>query len=269
MTALPSTHGAILGTASLGTFLITEASYPPHTIVPTHDHERSGWTLTLDGVYAERFARRDVVAPAGAVIGKPASARHSNRYGPLGARCFLIGVETAHPGTHPGVAQALRRVSFHGTGPVPVTILRMHREFVAQEPDWTLVAEGLILELSAFVMRLAPRRQAARPPRWLARVREQLHTSFGNTPTFASLASAAGVHPVHLSRAFRAAYGSTPGDYLRELRIDHAKQMLAQPAPSITDVALAAGFCDQSHLTRTFRKVTGMTPGAFRMRCSR
>jgi AraC-like DNA-binding protein len=37
-----------------------------------------------------------------------------------------------------------------------------------------------------------------------------------------------------------------------------------QPGMPLSDVALAAGFADQSHLTRIFKRVTGMTPGAFR-----
>jgi AraC family transcriptional regulator len=264
----PVTHGAIVASASLGTFHLTEASYEPGKVVPVHEHLRSGWTLTLEGVYNERFRKLEHFAPMGSVLGKPATARHSNRYGAKGARCFLIGVETDHPATHPGVARALREVTFHAQGPVPAIVRRMHREFVAREVAWALVLEGLILDLSAAVMRLTEGTASRFPPGWLMRVREQLHASFVDTPTFESLAQVAGVHPVHLSRAFRAAYGSTPGDYLRAVRIDHAKRLLTQPGLPIAQVAAAIGFCDQSHLTRTFRRATGMTPAAYRMRRS-
>jgi AraC family transcriptional regulator len=261
----PATHGAIVSSANLGTFHLTEACYERETVVPIHDHDRSGWTLTLDGTYTERFPQREYVAPAGSVLGKPAAARHSNRYGPRGARCFLIGVETEHPATHRGFARALRKVSFYPQGPVPAIVRRMHREFTMRDAAWPLVLEGLILELAANAVRLtvrAPRRPA---PRWLVRVREQLDAAFTNTPRFAELAATAGVHPVHLSRAFHATYGASPGEYLREIRIDHAKQLLGQSTVPISQVAAASGFCDQSHLSRAFRKATGMTPTVFRL----
>ena len=243
-----------------------EATYAPQTAVPVHDHIRAGWTLTLTGDYVERFRREQHVAPAGSVLGKPADARHSNRYGRLGARCFLIGVDTCHPDTHPAVSQSLQQVAFHTHGPVSTIVQRMYREFLARECAWTLVLEGLLLELSAQLARLAERLDPRRLPPWLVRVREQLHASAGETPTFAALAAAAGIHPVHLSRAFRKAYGMSPGHYLREIRIARAKQLLQQQSLPITQVAAATGFCDQSHLTRTFRRVTGMTPAIYRRR---
>ncbi|HEX6625266.1 MAG TPA: helix-turn-helix transcriptional regulator, partial [Pyrinomonadaceae bacterium] len=48
------------------------------------------------------------------------------------------------------------------------------------------------------------------------------------------------------------------------LRIERACRELERPASSIIDVALSAGFSDQSHFTRAFKRATGMTPGAFR-----
>lgn len=269
MTAHPATHGSIVEAVSLGTFHIMEAVYEPHARIPPHDHSRSGWTLTLAGAYAERFRRERHVASAGSVLSKPAGARHSNRFGPRGARCFLIGVDTSHPGTHPAVSDALRTISFHTQGPVPAIVQRMHREFVAQEYAWKLVLEGLLLELSAQLARVAERSSTGSggPPQWLIRIREQLHASSDHVPTFSVLAASAGVHPVHLSRAFRRSYGVTPGQYLREIRVERAKQLLKQPSLSIPQVAAALGFSDQSHLTRTFRRVTGTTPAAYRRGC--
>jgi len=252
----PTTHGAVRSFLRVGAFHMTEAWYPPRTVVPEHDHLRPGWTLTLSGTYVERFGQNEAVLPTGAVVAKPATARHSNRYGSAGARCLLIGVEPDRV--------ALDRVSVHDTGPVPKIMQRIHTEFVARNAACALVLEGLALELAAYEIRLAETPRHGPPPPWLARVREQLHASLACPPTFASLAHEAGVHPVHLSRAFRRAYGATPGEYSRRIRIEHARRLLARSTKAISQVANLVGFCDQSHFTRVFKDLTGLPPARYR-----
>ncbi|MEV5434961.1 AraC family transcriptional regulator [Streptomyces sp. NPDC052682] len=79
------------------------------------------------------------------------------------------------------------------------------------------------------------------------------------------LAEATGLlhaHPAHLVRAFSAAYGIAPHQYLMSRRVGRARRLLLEgAAPS--QVAAATGFYDQSHLTRHFRKLVGVTPGRY------
>lgn len=67
-----------------------------------------------------------------------------------------------------------------------------------------------------------------------------------------------------LARQFRWHYGCTVGTYVRRLRVQYAARQLAATRTPLSDVAIAAGFCDQSHLCRVFRQVTGTSPGEFR-----
>ncbi|GAA1973403.1 helix-turn-helix domain-containing protein [Kitasatospora viridis] len=69
-------------------------------------------------------------------------------------------------------------------------------------------------------------------------------------------------HPTHLIRAFSAAYGIAPHQYLTSRRVDLARRLLLGGRPA-GEVATAAGFYDQSHLTRHFKRVLGTTPGRF------
>ena len=62
------------------------------------------------------------------------------------------------------------------------------------------------------------------------------------------------VHPVHLAQTFRKFYRCTIGDYVRSLRIEFACRQLAATKMPLSEIALLAGFADQSHFTRTFRK---------------
>jgi AraC-like DNA-binding protein len=71
----------------------------------------------------------------------------------------------------------------------------------------------------------------------------------------------------HLTARFRAQLGITPKAYGRVLRFRHAAELLSIPAPgrapSLAEVAVAAGYYDQSHLNRDFVAMSGCTPGQF------
>jgi AraC family transcriptional regulator len=67
----------------------------------------------------------------------------------------------------------------------------------------------------------------------------------------------------HFSKAFKQTTGRTPHRWLQEYRIDKARQLL-QGAMSISDIAAACGFADQSHLTRVFAQIVGLPPSKWR-----
>jgi AraC family transcriptional regulator len=68
----------------------------------------------------------------------------------------------------------------------------------------------------------------------------------------------------HFSRAFRRTMGVAPHSWLLARRIEVAKERLRDCRLSLSDVALACGFADQSHLTRVFTRMVGVSPGAWR-----
>ena len=79
----------------------------------------------------------------------------------------------------------------------------------------------------------------------------------------AALAALAGVGATYLERLFVRDTGMSVGQYVLSRRVRHAAGRIAAGDP-LPEVALAAGFCDQSHLTRQFKQRMGVTPGAYR-----
>jgi AraC-like DNA-binding protein len=80
--------------------------------------------------------------------------------------------------------------------------------------------------------------------------------------TLDELAAHARLDKFHLCRAFREQVGMPPHAYLTQLRILHAKELLAAGAKP-RDIAPQIGLYDQSQLNRHFRRIVGMTPGEF------
>ncbi|MBX3203563.1 MAG: helix-turn-helix transcriptional regulator [Labilithrix sp.] len=68
----------------------------------------------------------------------------------------------------------------------------------------------------------------------------------------------------HFTRTFRATFGQSPQSWLRERRLERARELLVTTSQSISSIAMATGFSDQSHFTRCFGAAFGVTPAALR-----
>ena len=99
----------------------------------------------------------------------------------------------------------------------------------------------------------------------LVRVREHIDRHFARDLTIEKLAAMARLSPFHFIRAFRAAYGETPHQYLRSRRLERAKELLATTTFPVTEVCDKVGFHSLGSFTTLFRRQTGETPGEYRL----
>ena len=82
-----------------------------------------------------------------------------------------------------------------------------------------------------------------------------------------TLAKIAGMSRYHFFRVFKVHTGKTPYEYLKDIRLEKAEEMLKENSElSITEICLKAGFSTHSHFTSLFYKKTGITPREYRMR---
>jgi AraC-like DNA-binding protein len=84
----------------------------------------------------------------------------------------------------------------------------------------------------------------------------------GGRVSIDALVSSAGTSLRQLERQFRENVGLTPKTFSRIVRLQAALRRLRH-GRALTDVALACGFYDQSHMTRDFRELASMSPGAW------
>jgi AraC family transcriptional regulator len=79
-----------------------------------------------------------------------------------------------------------------------------------------------------------------------------------------TLAELARLSPYHFSRSFKLSFGMPPHRYHANLRIERAKQLLANRERSVSAIALDIGFSETSTFTAAFRRLTGQTPSHYR-----
>jgi AraC family transcriptional regulator len=82
--------------------------------------------------------------------------------------------------------------------------------------------------------------------------------------TLDTMAAQVGISPLYLARAFKAAVGQSPHQYVLMRRIERAKELLRNTDMPIVDVALSVGFSSQSHLSHWMIRHTGVSPAAYR-----
>lgn len=78
------------------------------------------------------------------------------------------------------------------------------------------------------------------------------------------LAEQAGVSEVYMRRLFKEAMGTSPKQYVTELRLQRAKQLLSESNMPVGQVAANCGFSAIYHFSAAFSALTGMTPTAYR-----
>jgi transcriptional regulator GlxA family with amidase domain len=82
--------------------------------------------------------------------------------------------------------------------------------------------------------------------------------------TVPQLARLAGLSEFHFIRAFRAATGQTPHQYVRARRIARACELLVTTPLAVTEICEAVGFKSLGSFSSTFRRLTGEAPSAYR-----
>jgi len=150
--------------------------------------------------------------------------------------------------------------------PASSALLQLHRQIQRghDRSTDTLALEALALTAISHARRVLAADETRGPPDWLTYTIERLRGATGDV-TARELARAAGVHPSHLARVFRQFEECTIGDFKRQLRVARAcRLMVGDDRRSLTEIAHAAGFADQSHFSHAFRRITGISPRDYR-----
>jgi transcriptional regulator GlxA family with amidase domain len=88
----------------------------------------------------------------------------------------------------------------------------------------------------------------------------------GKDLSVGSLARRMSMSPRHFARLFMARLGTSPGAYVRRLRVEQARRRIEEGATRFKQVARECGFADEQALRRGFQDVVGITPAEYRAR---
>jgi AraC-like DNA-binding protein len=136
--------------------------------------------------------------------------------------------------------------------------------------SWTgLFGDGLVVAMIARLSGLGPNvapthRRLGLTQRQLKQVTDFIRDNLAQPIRLSELAALAGLSSSQFGRAFKTSTGTTPHKWQLDARIESSKRMLSAGRGSLIDIALDAGFSEQSHFSRAFRTATGASPSAWR-----
>lgn len=259
--------------------LLTETAYDPDQRLPVHAHQRPYLCLVLTGQYEEVSDSGSVEASPFHVILHPPGSRHANRFRERGGRCFniempaeLLGRMLPDGGYRVfDLGGSVSRLAGELYGATRVGNRDAIRKGLGRLLD-TLAADA-----SAGFSSRGPRdgdggegprpggsATRGRPPAWLREARRRISQDASGDASMEEIAREVGVHPVHLSRAFRRFYGCTATSFRHVHRVRRSLRELGTEDDTVSAVAYRVGFSDESHLIRIFRRYVGITPGRYR-----
>lgn len=219
----------------------------------------------LEGAFQTRILGRDVAYEPASAWTEPAEEKHANVASLEGARVLIV--QLANNTTE---MAALHRTLFdeivHVRSPdLLADASRMESECANPDDLTPIVLEGVALAMLARTARLARQPKVhSGLEKWMLKALEYLHAHRLDAVQLADVAREVDVLPSQLAHGFRARLNTTPGEYLRRLRVDWAAEQLIGSRDPIAEIALSAGFFDQSHFTRVFRRHYGVTPDRWR-----
>ncbi|OQP59374.1 helix-turn-helix domain-containing protein [Niastella populi] len=99
---------------------------------------------------------------------------------------------------------------------------------------------------------------------YIRQARAALEENFDKNITIPQLARQVGINEAKLKEGFRELYDQSIHNYLQQLRLEKAKQLLLTTDMSVTDITYEIGYSHVTHFTTLFKKELGMPPTEWR-----
>lgn len=99
-----------------------------------------------------------------------------------------------------------------------------------------------------------------------SQVVEHIHKNYSQSISIEDLAHMASLSVSQFERRFKRVFQESPMQFILKVRVNEACKALIQTRNSVSWIAQATGFCDQSYFSKQFVKRMGVTPREYRQR---
>ncbi|HKQ50784.1 MAG TPA: AraC family transcriptional regulator [Pyrinomonadaceae bacterium] len=255
-------YGATRKHVDAAAFAFAEVEDFANSRIPKHTHENAHFLYVVRGEYEASVRGKKRHCRASTMLYYPAGTTHSDHFYSAGGKFLTISLTLEANRRMLGEMNFSEYPLDFKDGEISRLGKRICRELQSPDSLSAVVLEAMANELLVFAARNFVEPDS--PPGWLKRAHELLSDRCSEKVSVAEVAATVGVHPLHLARTFRRFFNCSPGEYLRERRIQLASSLLLGSKKTPAEIALISGFADQSQFTRSFKQHTGDTPANFR-----
>lgn len=237
-----------------------------------HSHDTACLALITRGAIAIRMRGKELVARRGDVYAIDPDEPHAGTAldaGGWSLRTMYVDTATLFRTLTDGDA-SLKSLVLRGPiirdRQLAKTFSRLHK--CSEDNVSPLAQEGTAIEFAQHLFRShveidMPASRVGNESSSVSKAKELMTTRVGENFSLAEIASATGLPPYRLYRAFQREVGMTPHEFQRQARIRFATSLIRRGEP-LAEIAAASGFTDQAHLTRSFSCRLAVTPGVYR-----
>jgi len=267
-------------------FFISVQDVPEHPDYPEHTHEFTELVVVYEGSGINCVDGFEYPIVAGDVFVLHAGQKHTYQETAYLHLCNvlfdsnMLGLQSLDMKHLPGfhalfvLEPQLRKANFnsrlHLQGPDLIKarslIEEIEKEVDDQKPGFRLISQSLLLLLIGKLSRwyaMATKEDSAKLM-LIAKSLAYMEQTLYEPLSIEQLAKMANMSERSFYRIFQKATGETPNQYLTNLRLAEAVELLKHSDASITEIAFDCGFQDSSYMTKQFKKHMGVTPSMFR-----
>ncbi|HYE73016.1 MAG TPA: AraC family transcriptional regulator [Blastocatellia bacterium] len=255
-------YGETNQTLELDGLTITDTEYS-YEFADWHYHENPHFALITRGDILEGTRKGTYECPVDTLLFHNRQEPHYNIKPKGTTRGFQLEIDEQwsrkfelNLDALPGIARITQPI-------IRLPFYNIYKEAKLFDDASRITIDALLIEIFAALQGLSSSR-ATTMPAWVKRVDEILHDNFAHPPSLQELSQELNLHWAHLSREFPRYFHCNFGEYVRKIRVEKSLVLLRNKNLSLTEIALACGFADQSHFIRCFKAFCGITPKAFR-----
>lgn len=145
-------------------------------------------------------------------------------------------------------------------------ILEMFNEFALKHDFYNIIIKINLTKLIIMAERMNNQNDIthSKTEHAISETLKYIHTNFNEKISIQNLCKIANMSETLLSTCFKNITGKTIIEYINTLKINKAKQLLAETDMRITDISYELGFNDGAYFNRVFKKIANLTPNAYR-----
>ena len=145
-------------------------------------------------------------------------------------------------------------------------ILQLQKEYAEKRIGWKTAVQCYLWNIIILLSRLYDfeRTKNSEGVERIAGAADYIKQNYAESLSVARLAEMSNYSERQFIRLFKKAFGCIPTEYITNLRMLKAREMLRAKNHSVTEIATFCGYSDGNYFSRIFRKYNGMTPTEYR-----
>lgn len=234
---------------------IVNSEFYHYTDCPWHYHQNAHFAFTTRGNLIETHKKKQIQLSGGCLLYNHSQEAHCNSKYSEFVSALHIDIDMnwfKKYNINFSVIEGVRGIK----NPVLKNIFyNIFKEVKFIDNASYLAIEGMVLQ-SVNEMIRTNLLQTSGKPSWVFKTKDLLYDRFDEKISLEEIALEINIHPVYLCQQFPIYFQCTFGDYIRKIKVEKAIELMFNKQHySLTEIAYACGFSDQSHFIRIFKKI--------------